>query len=170
MVWEAEVELYAGDGERAFARLAQDEQALEQSGLLGIHMIRATTFSVRGRSAVASVAAARGGTRSARLAVARQAQHLLEREEMPWTDALAAALEASIAMAHRDIGSAESALRRAIELAETAEMAVHAAAAQHRLGSLLGGDTGAALVTRAEEAMRVRGVRVPGQYARALVP
>jgi hypothetical protein len=89
---------------------------------------------------------------------------------MPWTDALAAALEASIAIARQDVGGAEMALRRAIEFADTAEMTVHAAAARHRLGELLGGDAGTALVTGAEEAMRARGVRIPGRYARALVP
>jgi hypothetical protein len=170
MVWEAEVELYSGEGERAWIRLAQDEAALERSCLLEIHMIRSMTFWVRGRSAVASLGSARGSTRGARLAVARQAQRLLEREAMPWTDALAAALESSIAMARQDAGSAEIALNRAIDLAETAEMAVHAAAARHRLGSLLGGDRGTALVTNAEEAMRARGVRMPAQYARTLVP
>jgi hypothetical protein len=170
MVWEAEVELYSGEGEGAWARLAQDELALERSRLLEIHMIRSMTFWVRGRSALASLASARGSVRVARLAVALQARRLLEREAMPWTDALAAALEASIAMARQDVGGAEMALRRAIEFADTAEMTVHAAAARHRLGELLGGDAGTVLVTGAEEAMRARGVRIPGRYARALVP
>ena len=49
-------------------------------------------------------------------------------------------------------------------------MNLHAAAARHRLGLLLGGNQGAAMVDEAEEAMKARGVRVPERYAQMLVP
>ena len=49
-------------------------------------------------------------------------------------------------------------------------MAGYATAARHQLGTLLGGDEGAQLVARAEEAMRAQGVRVPRRFAATLVP
>jgi hypothetical protein len=108
--------------------------------------------------------------RGARLAEARRAQERLQREKMPWTDALAAMLAASVAMASGDRAGAERALQRVIELAGAAEMALHAAAARHCLGVLTGGEAGAALLRDAQDAMKTRGVAVPDRYARMLIP
>jgi hypothetical protein len=49
-------------------------------------------------------------------------------------------------------------------------MALHAAAARHELGLLIGGEEGGALVREAEETMKTRGVVVPSRYAAMLVP
>ena len=89
---------------------------------------------------------------------------------MPWTDAIAALAGAMIAHASGDDVDAEHTLRRAVVLADSVDMALHAAAARHRLGLLLDGEAGAAMVKSAEEAMRTRGVRVPERYAQMLLP
>jgi hypothetical protein len=49
-------------------------------------------------------------------------------------------------------------------------MAGYATACRHQLGVLLGGDEGAHLVARAEEAMKAQGVRAPARFAGTLVP
>jgi hypothetical protein len=125
---------------------------------------------VRGRSALASLPGLAEPERSSRLAKARKMQKSLEREKMPWTDALAAMLAASVAKAAGDDHAVEEALRRAMALADGVEMALHGAAARFSLGSLLGGEAGASLRKQAEEAMRACGVRVPARYARLLFP
>jgi hypothetical protein len=89
---------------------------------------------------------------------------------MPWTTVLATLVAAGIANAAGDAAGAERALRESIERATALEMSLHAAAARHQLGRLLGGDAGDAMVLEAAEAMKTLGVRVPERYARMLLP
>lgn len=49
-------------------------------------------------------------------------------------------------------------------------LAIHAAAARHELGLLVGGEEGATLVREAEEAMTTRGIRAPARFAPVFVP
>jgi hypothetical protein len=170
MLWEAETHLYEAQGERAWQRLELDERRLRKSLLLRVQLIRSWTLFARGRSAVASLRGLGERVRGGRVAEARRMHSRLEREKMRWTDALAAMLAASVAKAEGDAAATERALRSAIELADEAEMALHAAASRHRLGSLLGGEAGATMLKDAEEAMRARGVRMPVRYAQMLIP
>jgi hypothetical protein len=170
MLWETEAHLYSGEGERAWQRLAQDERRVRRSLLLRVQLIRAWTLFARGRSAVASLGGLIEPARSARLAKARHVHRSLGREKMPWTDALAAMLGASIAKVSGDAHAAEQSLRHAIALADEVAMALHAAAARLCLGALLGGEAGVNLQKDAEDAMRERGVRVPARYAQMLLP
>jgi tRNA A-37 threonylcarbamoyl transferase component Bud32/tetratricopeptide (TPR) repeat protein len=170
MLWETEAHLYAGEGALAWQRLARDERRLRRSLLLRIQLVRSWTFFVRGRCAVASLERMGQRERGARLAEALRMRVRLEREKMPWSDALAAMLTASVARASRDDGAARRGLRLAIRLSDGAEMALHAAAARYRLGGLVGGDAGSRLVQKTEDAMKARGVRVPARYAQMLIP
>jgi hypothetical protein len=170
MLWETEVELYSGDGTRAWERLDRDARRLRRSRLLTVQLLRVLTHYVRGRAAIASLPALPERERAARLAEADRAAQRLERESMPWTAPLAALLMGSVAQARGQISKADQFLRRAIELASAAEMPLHAAAARHQLGSMLGGDPGETIRTEAEDAFRSCGVRVPAAYAQMLVP
>ncbi len=170
MLWEAEVELYSGDGQAAWDRLQRDARALRRSGMFSVQLIEIMTHFVRGRSAIASIAGLGEGDRDQRLVEARTEQKNLEIEGMPWSAPLAAMLAASIATESGDAAGAQTALRRAIETAEAVEMALHAAAARRQLGVLLGADAGAAMVGQADDAMRALGVRVPERYTRMLLP
>jgi hypothetical protein len=170
MLWEAETHLYVGNGEDAWMRLAQDELRYAASPIARIQLVRAWTFFIRGRSAIASLPRLDEAEHRTRLRAARRAQRGLAKEGMPWTDALAAILAASIASVANDTARAERELRHAITLAQRAEMALHAAAVRHRLGLLLGSESGKAFLEEAETIMRARGVRVPAGYAQMLVP
>ena len=108
--------------------------------------------------------------RARRLAETRRLARQLDKEGMGWTAPLAAILKAAVANAERDRPGAIEALRSAIALALAADMAGHVAAARFQLGWLLGGEEGAELVARSEEAMREQGVRVPARFAATLVP
>ena len=105
-----------------------------------------------------------------RLAEARRAQKKLANEGMAWSAVLAAMLAASVARASGDQAGARVALLQAIKAAEAAEMALHGAAARRQLGVLLGGESGAAAVAEADQAMKTLGVRVPERYAQMLLP
>ncbi len=170
MLWETEVELYAGNAAGAWERLRRDAHAFRRSHLLSLQLIAILTHFVRGRSAVASASSLGEADRGPRLAEARRAQKKLANEGMAWSAVLAAMLAASVARASGDEAGAQAALRQAIDAAEGAEMALHAAASRRQLGVLLGGESGAAMVAQAEETMRTLGVRVPERYAQMLLP
>ncbi len=170
MLWEAEIDLYAGEGARAWDRLARDARAVRRSHLLSVQLMRSFTNYVRGRSAIASLETLDRSERAGRLAEAVRAQRALEKEAMPWTDVLASLMAASVANASGNIAASERALRQAIERGTAREMALHTEAARHQLGSLIGGEAGDALVVQATEAMKAMGVRVAIRYADLLVP
>jgi serine/threonine protein kinase len=170
MLWETEADLYDGDGARAWARLAQDAKRVQKAGMLGYQLTRMLTRFVEGRSALASLDGLPEKARAGRLAFAKRSQRALEREQIPWAAPLAAILRAGLANSAGDRVAAERSLRRAVELGGAADMSLHTNAARYQLGSLVGGDSGTALVHEAEEAMKGRGVKVPERYARMLVP
>jgi hypothetical protein len=169
MLCEVDIELYAGRGERARERLQRDLRPLTTSLLGNVQIIRALTSFARGRCAIASLAAA-GADRPARLAEARRMAGRLKRERMPWTAPLASILRAACANEARDYPLALASLRAAVADAESADMAMYAAAARHRLGSALGGDEGRELLRQAEGAMALEDVRAPARFAALLVP
>jgi hypothetical protein len=166
---EGEIELYAGDGAKAYARVDRDTIALKKSVLLKVQHMRVQTAFLRGRCAIASLEA-EPAMRLQRLAEARRLAHELEREGMGWSAPFASILNAGVANAEGDRAGAIHGLKAAIERAVAADMAGYVAAARYQLGSLLGGEEGAELVGQAEDALRAQGVRVPGRFAATLVP
>jgi hypothetical protein len=89
---------------------------------------------------------------------------------MPWTEPLAAILRAGCACAAGDRAGAAAALAKASDTAQAADMPVHAAAARHQLGVLLGVEEDASPVREADETMTAHGVRAPAKFAAMLVP
>ncbi len=166
---EGEIELYVGDGAKAYARVARDTIPLKKSVLLKVQHMRVQTAFLRGRCAIASLEA-EPATRAERLVEARRLARELEAEGMSWSAPFAAILNACVAHAEGDRAGAIQALKTAIDRALAADMAGYATAARYQLGSLLGGEEGAELVSGAEDAMRAQGVRVPGRFAATLVP
>jgi serine/threonine protein kinase len=166
---EVEIELYAGDGAKAYERLERDEGALKKSLLLTVQFMRALTTFARGRAAVASIGTA-PERKGARLAEARRLARRLEREDMSWTAPLAALVTASAANASGDRPAARASLERAIALAQAADMALYAAAARFQLGRSLGRTEGAKLVERADDDMRAQAIQMPARFAAMLVP
>jgi hypothetical protein len=166
---EGEIELYLGDGPKGYARIQRDERALKKSSLLNVQHVRVQTAFLRGRCAIASLDA-EPSVRAERLAEVRRLARRLDREGMTWSAPFAALLTASAADAEGRDAAAIASLRKAIELAQLADMVGYATAAQYQLGSILGGDEGRLMKRAAEERMLAQGVRVPARFAATLVP
>ncbi|HEY5148080.1 MAG TPA: AAA family ATPase, partial [Polyangiaceae bacterium] len=101
MQYEAEIELYAGDGARAYDRLVRDEIALKKSLLCNVQVIRSLTWFLRGRCAMASLDAD-PARRAQRVAEARRLARRLAREKTDWSSVFALLLGAAIANASGD--------------------------------------------------------------------
>jgi hypothetical protein len=166
---EGEIELYVGDGARAYARIERDARALGRSLLLTVQHMRVQTAFLRGRAAIASLGA-EAGPRTARLAEARRIARQLEKEDAVWSAPFASILRAAVADAEGDRAGAVGGLREAIARAMAADMNGYATAARYQLGCLLGGDEGHALVEDAERAMQAQGIRAPARFSATLVP
>jgi serine/threonine protein kinase len=166
---EGEIELYVGDGAKAYARVDRDTKPLKKSLLLRIQHMRAQTLFLRGRCAIASLEA-EPALRSERLTEARRLARRLHREGMAWTAPFAAILRAAVANAEGDGSAAIAELRVAADLARTADMFGYARCASYQLGLLLGGNEGQKLAAEAERAMTAQGIRVPARFAATLVP
>jgi hypothetical protein len=166
---EGEIELYAGDGAKAYARVDRDTKALKKSLLLRIQHMRAQTLFLRGRCAIASLEA-EPGLRNQRLTETRRLARRLRREGMAWTAPFAAILRAAVANAEGHRSAAIAELRAAVDLAHTADMFGYARCASYQLGLLLGGNEGQKLAAEAERAMTAQGIRVPARFAATLVP
>jgi hypothetical protein len=170
MVWGAEIELYLGDGARAYARLEQDRRAYRRSLMEHAQFPRALTAFIRGRAAVASALSAPAAIRRSRLKESRRIARQLEREGMDWIAPLACMLRAATANAEGDERGAVAALRVAIEGAAATEMKLHMWCARRQLGCLLGGEEGDRYIAQADAAMQAEGIRAPARMARMFLP
>jgi hypothetical protein len=82
----------------------------------------------------------------------------IEKEDMPWSNPLAALVRAGAAMVEGEAARALPLLEAAIAGLDSADMALYATAARYRRGHLLGGDAGRALAAEADAWLAKQGV------------
>ena len=170
LIAQVDIDLYEGSGAGAHARISREAAAIRKSCFTLGQYMRAVTQFARARSAIAASFEAPGSREGAPSVAPIASRASLESEGLPWTSVLAS-------MAHgfalqRD-GRREAAvrhLRAAVERADAASMALHAAAARYRLAGLLGSDQGRpwAKAARGDDARE--GVRAPERFAGMLLP
>jgi hypothetical protein len=169
MVTEVDIYLYERKGALALERLSRNAREFRRSLLGMAQYIRAVTLFARARTAVASARSA-GPERMKRLREASRIGRRMEREETPWIGVLASLVRAAVANAEGHCEEACLHLHEAMERARATDMALHEAAARHRLATLLGGREGQDLLLQAEADMHERGVSAPDRYAGMLLP
>jgi len=168
-VWGmAQVELYAGRGGAAWDLMTWNWPALKRSLLLHIQFIRVAMWQLRARCALA---AAEGSNEpESLLHAAAAAARRLESEATPWSQASARLVRAALAWNRGDDVGAADLLTDAAARFDAIPMALCAAAARRRLGVLVGGDRGAALVAAADAWMRGQDLREPGRTTEVYAP
>jgi tetratricopeptide (TPR) repeat protein len=165
----ADIEIYVGEGGRAYERVMRDARALKKGFLLRTQFVRAMTADLRGRCAIASLVA-EPAAREVRLAEARRMVRQLGHEGMPYAVALGSLLAAAAANASGDSEAAAAGVREAIRLLEAADMPLYAASGRCKLGLLVGGEAGRQLVREGEEVMKAQGIRDCQRFATVYVP
>ncbi len=168
MVARSHIQLYLGRPDRAWAVVAKQWPLVASSGTPRVRGVRITIQDLRARCALA--VAASTADRARFVAIAERAVRRLVRERLPWSDALALLLRASVSAASGDTPDVLEGLQRAAAAFEAAKMALHAQVAQRRLGEALGGDEGRSLVATADEWMRGQGIRDTTRFTAVFAP
>jgi hypothetical protein len=168
MVTLTNAALYEGDGRAALEPVLERWPSLKRSLLLRVSVIRNEGRALRARCHLA--AAASGYDRAARMRTADRDGRRVARSGEPWAEPLGLLVRAGVACTRKQDVRARDLFEAAAEGFEANGMAMHAAAARRRLGSLLGGDEGAALIAAADAKMEAEGIAKPERFTAMLAP
>jgi hypothetical protein len=152
------IDLYSGDGTTAYARALERWSALAQAQLFRVRLIHLLMTDLRARPDPEPLRRR-----------ARRDAHTLARGRMPWCAPAAALVEAALA-SRRNPEATVAQLRAAVHGFDAADMALHAAIARHRLGRLVAGDEGRALLDTAAARLVELGVKNVPAMAAMLAP
>ncbi len=156
-------DLYDGQSVRARDRLAEVWPRVKSSMLLRVHLLKHTMLALRARTALAAA------TCPADLDAAEGDASKLGREGLASSLGLATLIRAGVRRRH-DVQAAIPLYETAIQLLGEAQMKLHAAAAQIRLGEILGGDEGKAHRVQATTFMRAQRIAAPERFVAMLAP
>ena len=167
---EAYADLYEGQAGMARRRVLHAWGSIRRSQQLRVQPSRIDMLFLRARTAVAT---ALGSGPRRRAWLAREAERIasrLEKEIRADAAPSAALLRAAVARLRGQDDLALVHLDVAIRGFDRAEMALHAACARRRMGELVGGESGRAMVAVADTVMAQGGVRRPERWAAIFAP
>jgi hypothetical protein len=153
------------EGEQAAIRMLCSMRELR---LMIIQHMRIATRELMGRIQIA-VAWTEKNPASYLKAAERTAVRLA-REKRPDARSLAKLIRAGIANRKGDLDKTKQLLEEALSGLTACELGLFAAAARRRLGQLIGGDQGKALITEADRWMTAQGIRKPHRMAAVYAP
>jgi hypothetical protein len=168
VVAQAQIDLYTGRYQAAWEYVEQQWPGYAASQMLRIQVLRIEALLLRARSALGAAAVAAAPERLLR-AVEKDARRL-EKEGTPWANNDAHLLRAGVACIRRDQPGAGRLLAAVASGFDECDMPLSAAAARRRLGKLLGGEEGRALVTQADAWMSGQRIRNPERMTAMMVP
>jgi hypothetical protein len=168
MLARSHIHLYLGQPDLAWEVVTREWPGLASSVLLRIQLIRINAGDLRARCALA--AAAERADRAPFVAVAERDVRRLEREGLPWSDALALLRRAGLSAVRGNKADVLLLLQQAAAAFEEARMALQAHVARRRLGEILRGDEGRSLVEMADEWMRGQGIKNAACFTEVFAP
>ena len=170
LISEADIALYLREAGAASRIIQERSRALQRSRLLRIHHLRIEWQHLRARSAIAAAAVADSSYGGSRLQEAKAAAHRIDRERVPWGNAMSALARAGIASIRGDSETAMACLVSAEEGFDAADMALYSAIARYRRGELMGDDEGQQLERSSVAWMREQKIKNPAGFAEMLAP
>jgi serine/threonine protein kinase/tetratricopeptide (TPR) repeat protein len=146
---QVHLDFYQGDPARALERIRGAWPKVRRALQTRVQFIRIVLGNLHGQAACAA----------GNLAEARRALGRVRKERMPWGDALAAALEASILQKSGNVDEARKALVRTVSACEAADMGMLAQVTRRALGD-----------ESVDDWMHKQGIRLPSKLARVFLP
>jgi tRNA A-37 threonylcarbamoyl transferase component Bud32/tetratricopeptide (TPR) repeat protein len=160
--------LYRGESAKASKLIAATWPLFQQSKILRFQLLRIELRELRARCAIAIA-----GNSTSPETLLRSAEwdaRGLDRERSPWASAYAQFIRGGIALRRGDAVKAEELLTKAAASFEAVDMKLNAAVTRRRLGELIGGDRGRALVEEADRWMMVQQIQNPARWAAMYAP
>ena len=167
---QVEIAIYEGDGDEAFSRIQRKWSALVGSLLMRVQNFNVEMRSLRARAALAAIASAHSEARRSLLHVASRDCRAIRKEDAAWGRVLADLLQGGIESWSGRFDAALAAFDRAEAAAEASGMLLHAAAARHARGRLIGGDAGRQLQTEGAQSMTAEAIVNPQRMAFLIAP
>jgi hypothetical protein len=162
--------LYEGRAMLAWTKVAQSWRAARSSLVARVQFTGIVLEELRGRAALAAAHEATSPReRNRLLTIADHAARRIEKERTGWGDVFAELLRAGTAMLRGRDEQAVQRLRAVEVAAQREDMHLHVAVARRRLGEILRGDEGAALIADGTRWMTVQGIRNPDAMAKTLI-
>ncbi len=163
----SEICLYDGSVVEHLDELRADYDALARSLLPRIQITRLLSLWTCGRVLLAAAVATGDETHAAE---AKRLARKMARETTPYAGVWGGLLAAGIARHTDGAEASRPILARVVAQADEHHMDLMAAAARRRLGVLIGGDEGDALIARADEWMRAETIKHPERMTHAICP
>jgi hypothetical protein len=158
--------LYQGDARGAWELLESSWPTLKRTLLRSIVSTRIDAYQLRGRAALAVVAA--GDT--SKLAVVSEVAKVFRREQLAWSQAFANTYEGAVAAWRGDRQKALTLLAAGERQAETAQMGAFLAAFRRARGAYLGGAEGRPLIDAANDWATAQSAKHPARLIQSLGP
>jgi hypothetical protein len=167
-LWEANLDLYRGDGVAALGRASKPDTLVERMLVQRSRHLRIPWQYKRGCCFLA--AAETATDRASLVKSAARCARLLRRENLLWADGLAGLLQAGVAACRGDRGGAGLVLRETIATFEKVGMPLHATVARRRLGECLADAEGDRMIADADAVMAGRDIRNPVRWTALYAP
>jgi serine/threonine protein kinase/tetratricopeptide (TPR) repeat protein len=161
------IDLYVGDGKRAWDRLGQWWPELGASHLLRLEQMRIQMFHIRANCAIQS-ALATGSDRL--LESAANDARRIARERAPWAEPEAQTIFAALAAQRGDRTGAAVLLGQAADRFDALDRGQFTHPARWQLGRLIGGDEGHRLTAEAASTMAEQGISNPERWVDLHLP
>jgi hypothetical protein len=170
LITDVRIDLYEGRGRDAHARMNAAWPEVKKSLLLHLEVIRHVSLDHRARAALAAAAEVEGAAAARLLEEAERIAGQLEKDRVPAAAALARMIRACVADQRGQASTALGLLTRAEKELDHQGLGLHHAAAQRRLGELIGDGEGATKVAAADAWLAAQGVRNPRRFCAMLYP
>src|SRR6266542_4485554 len=171
LVARVQIDLYVGDAPSAHQRTLEWWPRLRRALLLEVQYLRVSTLALIGRTALARAAATPGPGGEQWLRQVERIARRLGRERVAWASALGRALVGGAAALRGEPGDAAvAALAAAATDLDDIGMTLHATAARRRLGTVMGGAEGRALIAAADAWMAKQGILDTASLSEMILP
>lgn len=169
MTAQGRIELYAGTARNGWEAIERSWPALRRTGLFRIQSVRTASRQIRASCGIGASHTDRAGA-APLLAAAERDAVAIAAERAAYCAPTAALLTAGVAARRGDADAAARALRAAVSGFDACHMKLFLAVSRRRLGELVGGDAGRALVHQANAWMTTQGIVNADRITATLAP
>ena len=166
----ASIDLYEGAGAAAHDRLERELPEFVGALLHRVSFARTVVWDLRARAAVCAAAGAPPSEQRRLLGLAEKDARRIAGEKLAWSNPLAVLIRACVAARRGDQETARTLFDQGARGFDAVDLRLHAAVTRRRLGKLIGGDQGKAMVDAADAWMMEQQIKNAERMSAMLAP